>query len=117
VEYVKVEAPPTAPKMSAILDQTERLTVFGGLNGQFMIEEIWRGARSMMPGSDLVPELVRIWNHLKAGDGEAAWRLFTHILPLARFELQPGMGVSAQKHNLAARGVIKSACTAPRGLS
>jgi len=34
--------------------------------------------------------------------------LFTRMLPLMRFELQPGMGVSAMKHNLAAAGVIKS---------
>jgi len=107
VEYVKVEAPPTAPKVSAILNQSPGLTVFGGLNGQFLIEEIRRGARGAMPGSDLIPEFVRIWNHLEAGEDEAAWRLFTQILPLARFELQPGMGVSAQKHNLAARGVIR----------
>ena len=31
------------------------------------------------------------------------------ILPLLRFELQPGLGVSAQKHNLVAAGVIASA--------
>jgi 4-hydroxy-tetrahydrodipicolinate synthase len=31
------------------------------------------------------------------------------ILPLLRFELQPGMGVSAMKHNLVAEGILKSA--------
>jgi 4-hydroxy-tetrahydrodipicolinate synthase len=30
------------------------------------------------------------------------------MLPLIRFELQPGMGVSAMKHNLHAQGVIHS---------
>ena len=74
-----------------------------------MIEEIGRGARGMMPGSDMTPQYVEIWSRLEAGDRAGAWRLFTHILPLIRFELQPGLGVSAMKHNLAAAGVIRCA--------
>jgi len=109
VEYAKVEAPPTAPKVSAVLSASDRLVVFGGLNGQFMIEELQRGARGVMPGSDMIPHLVEIWNHLEAGNLPAAWRAFTRALPLIRFELQPGMGVSAMKHNLVAAGVIRSA--------
>jgi 4-hydroxy-tetrahydrodipicolinate synthase len=109
VRAVKVEAPPTAPKISAIRALTEEGVLLGGLNGQFLIEEIERGARGVMPGSDLIPEFVRIWSHLESGERDAAWRLFVHILPLIRFELQPGLGVSAMKHNLAARGVIHSA--------
>ena len=62
-----------------------------------------------MPGSDLIPEFVAIWNALEKGDRDAAWSLFVHILPLIRFELQPGLGVSAMKHNLVSRGVLKSA--------
>jgi 2-keto-3-deoxy-L-arabinonate dehydratase len=30
-------------------------------------------------------------------------------LPLIRFQLQPGLGVSAMKHNLVAAGIIRSA--------
>jgi 2-keto-3-deoxy-L-arabinonate dehydratase len=110
VRYAKVEAPPTAPKVSAVLDAAAGcITVFGGLNGQFIIEEFGRGARGMMPGSDMIGEFVEIWNRLEEGDDSAAWRMFTGILPLIRFELQPGMGVSAMKHNLVARGIIRSA--------
>ncbi|MEO7143432.1 MAG: dihydrodipicolinate synthase family protein [Bryobacteraceae bacterium] len=108
VQYAKVEAPPTAPKISAVI-QAGGPTVFGGLNGQFMIEEIQRGARGIMPGSDMIPIFVRIWNLLDAGDETGAWRIFAQALPLIRFELQPGMGVSAMKHNLVAAGVIRCA--------
>ncbi len=108
VKYVKVEAPPTAPKVSAVVSAGGP-TVFGGLNGQFMIEEIRRGARGEMPGSDMISIYVDIWNKLEAGDDAAAWRVFMQALPLIRFELQPGLGVSAMKHNLMAAGVIQCA--------
>ncbi len=108
VRLVKVEAPPTAPKVSAVVAASD-IVVFGGLNGQFFIEEVERGARGIMPGSDLIPMFVAVWDRLESGDREGAWRIFTSALPLIRFELQPGLGVSAMKHNLAAAGVIRSA--------
>jgi 4-hydroxy-tetrahydrodipicolinate synthase len=107
VRYAKVEAPPTAPKISA-LRQGSDTVIFGGLNGQFLIEELQRGAVGTMPGSDMTADYVEVWNRLKANDRTGAWQRFTRMLPLIRFELQPGMGVSAMKHNLVAAGVIRS---------
>lgn len=109
VTLVKVEAPPTAAKFTQILADQPPVTLFGGLNGNFLIEEYDRGSRGIMPGSDLIPEFVRVWGHLEAGCREEAWRLFVHILPLIRFELQPGLGVAAMKQNLLARGIIACA--------
>jgi 2-keto-3-deoxy-L-arabinonate dehydratase len=110
VEYVKIEAAPTPTKVSAVAQQAgASLTLFGGLNCQFFIEEWHRGARGQMPGSDRTRDLVAIWEHLEAGREDAAWKVFCRVLPLLRFQLQPGLGVSAQKHNLVAAGVIASA--------
>ena len=110
VEYVKAEAPPTAPKITAVRDLNEGLTVFGGLNGQFLIEEYQRGARGTMPASDMTSLYVAIWDALESNRESAAWDTFRRALPLIRFELQPGVGVSAVKHSLQASGVIESAC-------
>jgi 4-hydroxy-tetrahydrodipicolinate synthase len=110
VRYVKVEAPPTAPKTTEVLRASEgKLIVFGGLNCQFLYEELERGARGAMPNSDIAGIYVRIWDYFQATDTREAWRLFVHALPLMRFGLQPGLGVSAAKHNLRAAGVIRSA--------
>jgi 2-keto-3-deoxy-L-arabinonate dehydratase len=110
VTMAKVEAPPTAPKVTqTVAAAGDKLVVFGGLNAQFFIEEYQRGARGTMPGSDCIRQLVEIWNALEGGDVNRAWEVFTRILPLLRFELQPGMGVSAMKHNLVAQGIIASA--------
>ena len=110
VDYAKIEAPPTAPKITKILEAAgETLKLFGGLNGQFMIEEWQRGSRGTMPGSDLVSVFCSIWSALENGELDAAWRAFQRALPLIRYELQPGLGVSAMKHNLVHAGVLESA--------
>lgn len=110
VRLAKVEAPPTAPKVAALREAVgDRMILFGGLNGQFLIEEFECGAAGTMPGSDLTAEFVELWRLLGSGDKSAAWRLFMSALPLIRFELQPGLGVSAMKHNLVAKGVLRSA--------
>jgi 2-keto-3-deoxy-L-arabinonate dehydratase len=111
VRYVKVEAAPTTPKFSVIArDAGDKLILFGGLNGNFFLEELARGSRGIMPGSDMISLFVRTWDHWHAGQREEAWDLFTQMLPLIRFELQPGLGVSAMKHNLKSAGIIQSAC-------
>lgn len=110
VRYVKVEAPPTAPKVSEVAAAAgDSLVLFGGLNGQFLLEELKRGAQGTMPGSDLTSEFVAIWNAHNRGDAQEARRLFTRVLPLIRFELQPALGVAAMKQNLKTRGVITHA--------
>lgn len=109
VQYAKIEAPPTAPKVSEVLVLAgNSLTVLGGLNGHFLIEELNRGARGTMPGSDLADVFVRIWNLYEEGRVREARDEFNRHLPLIRFELQPGLGVSVMKQNLKVGGVIAS---------
>jgi 4-hydroxy-tetrahydrodipicolinate synthase len=110
VRYAKVEAPPTAPKVTQVRAACPSdFVILGGLNGQFFLEELERGARGTMPGSDMTRIYVKMWNSFEKGDIAEAWDHFTCALPLMRFELQPGMGVSAMKHNLVEAGVIASA--------
>jgi len=109
VKLVKVEAPPTTAKITALAQAGGNLEIFGGLNGQFLIEEFERGAVGTMPNNDIPFLYADVWKKLLAGDKAGAWRVFTRALPLIRFELQPGLGVSALKHNMVARGIIRSA--------
>jgi 2-keto-3-deoxy-L-arabinonate dehydratase len=110
VQMVKVEAPPTAPKFSALADAAAGgLTLFGGLNGNFFLEELGRGSQGIMPGSDMTHLYRKVWDLWQAGSTDEAWDVFTRMLPLIRFELQPGLGVSAMKLNLMEAGVIDSA--------
>ena len=114
VRYTKVEAPPTTIKVTEVKQACgDTLTIFGGLNGHFFLEELQRGARGTMPGSDLMPMFVNIWNLYEAGQHQEARAEFNRHLPLIRYELQPGLGVSAMKHNLKAAGIIKHIAVRP----
>lgn len=109
VRYVKVEATPTPRKVSEVHSIAQNdLTIFGGLNGHFLLEELARGSVGTMPGSDMIPEFVSLWNDHQTGRYEEARARFQKLLPLIRFELQPGLGVSAMKHNLRFARVIAS---------
>jgi 2-keto-3-deoxy-L-arabinonate dehydratase len=109
VRYAKIEAPPTAPKMTDLKRAAgSGLILFGGMNGQFLLEELGRGAVGTMPGSDLTAVFARIWTLWQANKRDEAHDEFTRHLPLIRYELQPGLGVSVMKHNLYEWGVIAS---------
>lgn len=114
VRYTKVEAPPTSLKVSEVKQAVgDTMTIFGGLNGHFFLEELQRGARGTMPGSDLMPMFVRVWDLYEAGKQQEARAEFNRYLPLIRFELQPGLGVSAMKQNLQAAGIIAHCTVRP----
>jgi 4-hydroxy-tetrahydrodipicolinate synthase len=114
VKLTKIEAPPTAMKVTEVKQACgDSLTIFGGLNGHFFLEELQRGARGTMPGSDLMPMFVKVWNLYEAGNYKEARAEFNRHLPLIRFELQPGLGVSAMKHNLQAQGIINHTTVRP----
>ena len=114
VKLTKVEAPPTVLKVTEVKQACgDSLGIFGGLNGHFLLEELQRGACGTMPGSDMMPMFVRVWNLYQAGHYKEARIEFNRHLPLIRFELQPGLGVSAMKHNLRAQGVIKHTTVRP----
>jgi 4-hydroxy-tetrahydrodipicolinate synthase len=108
VALVKVEAPPTSSKVSALRAKAEGLTIFGGLNGNFLLEELARGAVGTMPGSDMTDAFVRIQGRFEKGDEDGAREDFARHLPLIRYELQPGLGVSVMKTNLKTAGIIAS---------
>jgi 4-hydroxy-tetrahydrodipicolinate synthase len=109
IAYAKVEAPPTTLKITDVLSLAQgSLIAFGGLNGNFLLEELDRGAAGTMPGSDLCAGFVRIWDWYQEGKHDEARAEFRRLLPTIRYELQPGLGVSAMKTNLVAEGIIAS---------
>lgn len=106
---VKLEDPPTAPKIAALLAMTDAYTVLGGLGGVALMQELEAGSIGTMTGFALPDILVGIVSAYRAGDVEAAYRLFDDALPLIVFEAQPGAGVGLRKELLRQRGAIAHA--------
>lgn len=111
VDFVKVEAAPTAPKVSAIASLADggKLRVFGGQNAQFLLDELERGAIGTMPAcefTDYLAGVLRAWN---AGERAEAAARFHELLPLLVYGLQSGIAWAVHKEVLVRRGIIANA--------
>lgn len=110
IQYVKVEATPSAPKVTDVIQQSEgRLAVFGGGNSVYMYEEFSRGAVGTMPACEFPEVCVRVWRAFRSGDRAAARAEFYKYLPLMRYGTQPGAAMSIHKEILRMGGIFSTA--------
>lgn len=110
IQYIKLEDPPTVIKIAKVRRLAgEKLGFFGALGGMYAFEELDVGALGIMTGFAYPELLVTMQRHYDAGERTEAARLFYAILPLIRFEFQPGLGVSLRKEILVRRGAIAHA--------
>jgi 4-hydroxy-tetrahydrodipicolinate synthase len=106
---VKLEDPPTPPKVAALLAARPELRVFGGLGGVSALGELRRGACGTMTGFSYPEALTTVRTRMEAGDHEGAAATFDRYLPLIAFEGQPVVGLGIRKEILRRRGAL------PRG--
>lgn len=86
VEYVKVEAPPTAPKMTEIVRLTEgRSRLFGGMGSRYYLQELRAGACGTMPGPAFPDAVTRVHRLFRDGREAEAEAEFFRILPALVF--------------------------------
>lgn len=104
VGYVKVENPPSAPKIRALV--AEGFSCIGGYGALHLLEDHSAGITAIMPGAGHIEHYVALWSALQRDDAEA-WRLFTAMLPLLSFQMSSlEVFVAVQKEVLVRRGVI-----------
>jgi 4-hydroxy-tetrahydrodipicolinate synthase len=118
IEAVKLEEPPTLPKITRLRALFgSRVAIFGGLGGVYFFEELSRGADGAMTGFPYPEALRGIRDHFVAGRRDEARALFYRWLPLIRYESQPGAtpgtAVGIRKEILRRRGWIASALVRP----
>ncbi|WP_072805946.1 dihydrodipicolinate synthase family protein [Rhodococcoides yunnanense] len=113
VTSIKVESPPTPPKIAAISKDRDSnngdLVVLGGLNAQSLIEEYDNGAVGTMPACEFSDVLRPILDSLAAGRRDDARAAFNRLLPLIHLGVRPGMAWAVHKEVLLRRGIIASA--------
>jgi 4-hydroxy-tetrahydrodipicolinate synthase len=105
---VKLEDPPTPPKIERLLRAAPEVAVLGGLGAMMLIEELGRGAVGTMTGFGYPEVLVEIVSRWRVGDRAGATTVFDRYLPLIRFENQEGLSLAIRKHVYAHRGAIAS---------
>ncbi|WP_026875229.1 dihydrodipicolinate synthase family protein [Jiangella gansuensis] len=112
VTSVKVESPPTVPKVGAVVDAVGDegdFAVLGGQNAQFVLDEYARGSIGTMPACefpDLLAPVLESWNAGRRGEARAA---FSRLLPLIVHGLQQGIAWAVHKEILVHRGIIDHA--------
>lgn len=112
IRYIKVESAPAPFKVAEAVRQAgDRLTVFGGAGGNYLLEELRRGSRGTMPGCSQPEAFVELWNLYHAGDPAAARAVYERrIAPINRLAgLGWGAFYAVHKELLRRRGVIRSA--------
>ncbi|MEO8273810.1 MAG: dihydrodipicolinate synthase family protein [Chloroflexota bacterium] len=106
---IKLEDEPSPPKISRLLAEAPDVVVLGGLGAIMLLEELRAGASGTMTGfgyPDVLVDIVRRWF---AGDADGARTEFYRVLPLIRFETQPGLSLAIRKEIYRRRGAIASA--------
>ena len=103
---VKLEDEPSPPKIGRLLAARPDLRVLGGLGAIMLLEELRRGAVGTMTGFGFPELLVEIVDRFRAGDEAGARATFHRVMPLIRFENQPGLNLAIRKHIYRRRGAI-----------
>lgn len=109
VRVIKLEEPPTGPKISQLRRLCPDLSILGGLGGMYLLEELQRGADGIMTGFSYPELLVAIYRAYVRNDLKEAQRIFYGACPLLRYEFQPGIGLAVRKEIYQQRGAIGSA--------
>lgn len=113
-QYLKLEDPPTPPKITQVLALTgDKMAIFGGLGGSFLFEELRRGGAGTMTGFAYPEVLVALYRFIESGDIQGARKLFYDWVPYIRYENQPGIGLSIRKYSMMKRGLLDNFATRP----
>ena len=109
--YAKIETLPTPSRFTETRELAgEDLSMFGGANGVFFIEEMRRGARGTMQGIALCDVVRKTWDAFQAGDeiaAESMWNLYQPLVKL--YTLGEGQLYWVAKEILRRRGVFTQA--------
>ena len=107
--YLKLEDPPTPNKITSVRDRIgDRMEIFGGLGGAYLLDELARGSAGAMTGFAYPKILISVCKLMNNDSRSEAEKIFYKYLPLILYEGQSGIGISIRKTALHLRGFISS---------
>jgi len=107
----KPEGQPVGPNISELRDASSgRARMFDGSGGILLIDAFRRGVIGTMPGVDLLDGIVALWDALKQGDFEKAYRIYFPICSMIALQSQAGLDgfIAIEKHIMVKRGLFAS---------
>ncbi len=109
--YAKIESLPTPNRFSETARLAgDHISMFGGANGVFFIEEMRRGATGTMQGIALCDIVRKTWDLFQEDEDLAAESLWNHYQPLVKlYTLAEGQLYWIAKEILKRRGVFTEA--------
>lgn len=109
--YAKIETLPTPNRFTETAELAgDSISMFGGANGVFFIEEMRRGASGTMQGIALCDIVRKTWDLFQEGEDLAAESLWNHYQPLVKlYTLAEGQLYWVAKEILKRRGVFTEA--------
>ena len=105
---VKAEAPPTSVGIARLTGALD-VSVFGGLGGQGLLDELQAGAAGAMTGFSYPEALIACVRAWQSDGYEAAREALLPYLPLINFEQQARIALPVRKECLRQRGLIADA--------
>ena len=109
IRYIKEEIIPSGQKIQAIREACgQEITIISGLGGRSFVDDLIRGSDGNMPGCHIIKPLVRVYEHMQAGDEAAARREHNRIAPLIVFRQVPAWGAAITKEVLHMHGIIST---------
>ena len=118
--YIKAEPIPTAPFVDGIRRLTgDKVGIFTGNMGFFMVDLMERGATGFMPGVSLVPIYNEVFKaYMIDGDRQRAEEIYNAMIPMVTIINQSlEILVKYEKMMLVKRGIIKSSyCRKPTAI-
>jgi 4-hydroxy-tetrahydrodipicolinate synthase len=108
IRYVKEEALPSGPRISAIREAAPEhlLGVIGGGGARYLIDEMNRGAIGAMPAAEITDLHVKMWNAYQSGNEPEARQLYMQTLPLLIIQFLYRMRLT--KYVLTKRGIFSN---------
>ena len=108
--YLKLEEPMMGPKVRAIRAATrDRIGIFEGWGGMYLLELIPYGICGVMPGLAMSDLFVRVFNLASCGDVDGALSIYRSMFPQIVYGMQSmELFHHVEKRLLQARGLLSS---------
>lgn len=107
--YFKPEANPIGPRLTALLDASnKRARVFEGTGGIALVDSYRRGIAGTMPGADLIRAVVALWRALVRGDERTIYRINGPLAAILSHQNTLDSFLAIEKYLLVKQGIFRN---------